>query len=138
MAGTSSIWPLHVAIAAAINGDVTLAALLAGDRVYSLTAPRSAPFDYIVLAGSSAQDFPTFSRAGERGVITLDAWTVGDDQMTQLQMYGEARRVLHNVVLALVGTTQKHCLGQLALATTISDPSGEYLHGVWRYSFTTL
>lgn len=138
MAGTSSVWPLHVALAAALNGDATLAALLSGDKVYSLVAPRGAVFDYLVLGDSNTQDLPTFTRAGERGAITIHAWCVGDDQMTALQLFGELRRVLHNVHLTLSGTTQVHCVGQLTLVTTAPDPSGEFVHGVFRYTFMTL
>jgi hypothetical protein len=140
MAGTSSLWPLHVAIAAKINGDAALKGMLSegGDGVFSLVAPRGAPFDYIVLGDSAGRELPTFARKGENGSITLHLWCAGDDQMTLLQMYGELRRVLHDVRLTLTGTTQVHCLGKLDLITTAADPSGEMVHGVARYAFLTL
>jgi hypothetical protein len=138
MAGTSAVWPLHVAIAAAINNDATAAPMLGGDKVYSLVAPRGTSLDYLVLGSSDAQDFPTFARAGEQGAILVHLWVVGEDQAKALQLYGELRRVLHNVRLAIIGTTQVHCIGQLSLVTTSADPSGEYVHGVARYSFVTI
>lgn len=138
MAGVSAIWPLHVALAAAINGDATAAALLAGDKVYSLIAPSGAVFDYVVLGDSNAREVPTFSRAGESGAIAIHLWCANDDQATTLQLFGELRRVLHDVRLTLTGTTQLHCLGKLSLVTTVADPSGEFVHGVTRYEFTTL
>jgi hypothetical protein len=138
MATTSAVWPLHVALAAAILADPTVAALLSGEKVYSLVAPRAASFDYVVLGATAAQDLPTFTRAGEQGSILLHVWCAGDDQMTTLQLFGELRRVLHNVRLPLTGTTQVHCLGQLSLVSTSEDPSGDFAHGVLRYSFWTL
>lgn len=138
MAGTSAVWPLHVAIAAAIHADVTVAAMLGGDKVYSLVAPRGTGLDYLVLGNSDARDVPTFTRAGEQGAILIHAWVVGEDQAKLLQLYGELRRVLHDVRLAITGTTQVHCVGQLSLVTTSADPSGEYVHGVARYAFVTL
>lgn len=138
MAGTSAVWPLHVAIAAAILADAPLAALLGADKVYSLVAPRGTGLDYLVLGNSDARDVPTFMRAGEQGAILIHEWIVGEDQAKLLQLYGELRRVLHNVHLALTGTTQIHCVGQLSLVTTSADPSGEYVHGVARYQFVTV
>jgi uncharacterized protein DUF3168 len=138
MAGTSALWPLHVAIAAAVIADGALAALLGGDKVYSLVAPRGVVLTYLVLGQSAALELPTFTRAGESGAILVHLWVVGEDQAALLQLYGEMRRVLHNVRLALTGTTQLQCTGQLSLVTTSADPSGEFVHGVARYAFQTL
>lgn len=138
MAGTSSVWPLHVALAAITLADKPLAALLKGDKVYSMIAPRDTIFDYLVLGDSNAQEKPTFQRAGEQGAIAIHGWCGAADQMKLLQLYGELHRVVNNARLTLTGVAAVHCLGKLSLVTTTPDPSGEYVHGVFRYEFTTL
>lgn len=138
MAGTSSIWPLHTALAAAITADATLFAMLAADGVYSLQASRKVLLDYIVLGSSTARQFPTFGRVGETGIIALHIWTAADDQRKLLIIYGELRRVLQDVLLTLTGVSQLHVLGQVELLLTTQDPTGEFAHAVCQYSFTTL
>lgn len=138
MAGTSAIWPLHVALSAILTADVSVAALLGGDKVYSLIAPRGALFDYVVLGMTTTQDFPTFGRAGEKGAIQCHLWCAGADQRAVLQLYGELYRVLHNVPLTLTLGAARAFLGQLRMIATMADPSGEFSHGVIAYDFTTL
>src|SRR4051812_48585552 len=101
MASASSAWELHVAIAALLNADVTINALLNGDNVYSLTAPRDADFDYIVIGATTATDFALFGLVGEEMPITLHLWVAGEDQAKLLQLWGEVKRVLHYQPIAL-------------------------------------
>jgi hypothetical protein len=133
---TSVQSPLMAAIAAAILADIALAKLLAGDKVYSLTAPLDTPPPYLVLGNATASGFYTFARTGESTTLMLHVWTAGVDSAQALAIYAELFRVLDLKPLALAGHVLLY--GPVSLTTVGADPAGELVHLVAQYKPTTL
>lgn len=124
----SAAWPIDVAVAAAITGDVTLAALLAGDKVYSLVAKKNAPFDYIVLGDSPESQFRTFGRGGHANSLTVHLWSQKTQKKGPLTMYDNIERIFDNKPLVISGHTRVST--STRLITVLADPDGVTFHGV--------
>jgi hypothetical protein len=123
---TTAASPIQAALATTITGDTTLAALLAGEKVYSqATLPADPAVSYIVLGMvSEDESHQRFQGAGmASGVATLDVFAA--DQMRALAIYGELDRLLHRTRLTLAGVTMRR--GRLALTTILPDPLGVHL-----------
>lgn len=137
-APTSATWPLHVAIADAINADAALLAALGGPgRVYSLTAPKNARPPFVTLGSTSEGPFRVFGKDGSAVLVSVHLWTPGvTNQQPALELYGHLRRVLDRRALELDGP---HALarGELELVDVLADPDGETTHAVARYTALT-
>lgn len=134
----SAAWPLDKAIAAAFNGDATLAALLAGDKVYSLVAPKDSPFDYIVLGESIEEHFRTFGRQGHDNDTAIHIWSQRKAKQGVLDIYHEVERILDRQILALAAPANTMVRMATRLQTVIADPDGMTFHGVARAQVLSL
>lgn len=136
----SAIGPLAAAIVTAISADSTLAALLAGDKIYNTTAPVGSPFPYLVLGLSQELPNSMFSAQGVETYQTIDIWTrkaatagsaatLGADQLWAI--YDGIAGCLNLQRLALANFTM--AIGVVTMIATMVDPDGESLHGIARY-----
>jgi hypothetical protein len=107
---------LVVAIAAAIEADVTTAGLLAGAKVYNGLAPEGSPFNYITLTNFSESEKNLFCLPGTLGRGTFNIWTKGEGEMDVLTIYEALRTLLHNKRLVL--SAGRHIQGKLRLIMT--------------------
>jgi hypothetical protein len=131
----SAAWPIDKAVATTLTGDAPLAALLAGEQVYSQgTVAPDAALDYVVLAGSAEGDArPAFQRqAWADGALTIDVYAA--DKGRALVIYGHLRRLLDGTVLDLSGDGRTLLRGRLSLVATIADPPTGGVHLVARYA----
>lgn len=129
----SFVWPVEVALAAAIESDPTLATLLAGAKVYSLVAPPKSPFDYITLGDVSESAKSRFNSFGTSAVETMHLWSRKPGKSGVLAIYGALYTLLHGRALSLSGSASM-LRGTMTLATVLGDPDGITAHGVVRYS----
>jgi hypothetical protein len=132
----SAAWAIDVAIAAALNGDGTLAAKLAGDKVYSLVAPKDSPFDYLVLGDGPETQFRTFGRQGHANDLAIHIWSQGQAKKGVLDIYADIERILDRHTLALTANTMVRMATRLQ--TVLADPDGMTFHGVARAEVLSL
>lgn len=139
MTRTSALWPTDVAIAAAVETDTAMIALLSSfdgkPAIFSGRAPREAAYPRIVIADSSEDRRATFGRDGNSMTVTLHLWSavVGRDQV--LEIYRNLMRLLEGQIL----TVQGHQVyrGSIRLVTIIADPIEPLMHGVVEFSAWT-
>jgi hypothetical protein len=133
----SAAWAIDVAVAAALTGDGTLAAKLAGDKLYSLVAPKDSPFDYLVLGDGPESQFRTFGRQGHANDLAIHIWSQGQQKKGVLDIYADIERVLDRQKLALTGG---NTMVQMAtrLQAVLADPDGITFHGVARAEVLSL
>lgn len=132
----SAAWPLDVAVAAAFNADATLAAKLAGDKVYSLVAEKDSPFDYIVLGDGPEAQFRTFGRQGHANDLAIHIWSQGQAKKGVLDIYGDIERILDRQRLVLTGHTAVRMATRLQ--AVLVDPDGVTFHGIARAEVLSL
>lgn len=107
---------LVVAIAAAVEADVTTAGLLAGAKIYNGLAPEGSPFNYITLTNFSEAEKNLFNLPGTEGKGTFNIWSKGEGEMDVLTIYEALRALLHNKRLVL--SAGRHIRGKLRLIMT--------------------
>jgi hypothetical protein len=130
----SALWPIVVGLVAAIEGSSALAALLAGDMVYSPQPPERTPLDYITVTQPTELPDNVFGARGTAASFQIDIWTknlleLGNSK--QLAIYDELYALLHEKALAMTGF--RIVVGTLTLITILPDVDGLTLHGVARY-----
>jgi hypothetical protein len=134
MSGVSYISPLAVALVTAVEGDVTLAGLLAGSKIYSGLAPEESPFNYVTLTGFTEAEKSLFGKQGTQGVVYLNIWTQGQGEMMVLGIYEALYALLHNTKLAI--SRGRQIQGKMRLILTgvggTSDPT--IVRGVAEYT----
>lgn len=108
--------PLVVAIAAAVEADVTTAGLLSGAKIYNGLAPEGSPFNYITLTNFSEAEKNLFNLPGTEGKGTFNIWSKGEGEMDILTIYEALRVLLHNKRLVL--SAGRHIRGKLRLIMT--------------------
>lgn len=130
----SAAWPLDVAVAAALLADATLAARLAGDKLYSGVAPKNADFDYLVLGDGPEEQFRTFGRQGHSNDLAVHIWSRGQAKKGVLLIYKDIERVLDRQKLPLNADGSVHTMVQMGtrLQTVVPDLDGVTFHGVAR------
>lgn len=145
MGRNSQIWPLQVAIVAAIEADSGLRALLAGDMIYNIQPPQGTPFPYLTLGFAQEVDDNLFGRPGTLAGQIIDGWTrkttvtdglsqeLGGKQLADI--YSRVRYVLHQQPLSVDGFAV--VLGNVSLLSTMEDPDGLTLHASMRYDVTS-
>lgn len=131
---TTAAWPIDVAVAAAIEADAAIMALLAGG-VHSIVAPEGTRLDYVTLGSTSEGDFDAFGAEGNDGVLTVHVWTAVMGKGPALAIYGHLQRVLNNVPLVLDG--QRHLDGTLSLLDVRPDVDNRSMHLIARYRYLT-
>ncbi len=147
-ASVSAIWPLNVAIAAAIEAaradDTSVLGsplddggpiVLDAPAVYSGQVPVGTPLTsaYIVLGMSQEVTSPgVFRRRGKANVETLDVWTSDRSKRTAVIVAGALLALLDGAALALegYGTVRGRCETVL----TIQDPSTRQYRAQLRYT----
>ena len=132
----SAAWPIDKALSAALLADGALSAKLAGDKLYSLVAPKNSAFDYLVLGDSPEVGFRTFGRAGHDTELAIHIWSRGQQRKGVLSIYGDIERVLDNKRLTLDGHTMG--LMRTRLQSVLTDPDGITCHGVVRARVVSL
>jgi hypothetical protein len=130
----SAAWPIDVAVAAAFIADGTLAALLAGDRVYSLVAPKDSAFDYLVLGDGPEEQFRTFGRQGHTNDLAVHIWSQGRAKQGVLTIYDSIERILDRHTLALTNPQNTMVRMATRLQAVLVEPDGVTFHGVARVS----
>lgn len=129
---TSAAYPLQVGMAAALEADGPLTALLfSAQSIYSLRAPDLAKRPYIILGSSTEIPDRLFSRQGVASEETLHIWGAKRDKLDVLQIYAELARVL-NAGFAVAGFTARRGVSKLIMV--LLDPEDGLGHGVVGYS----
>lgn len=139
----SAIIPLQVALDGLIQGDGTVAAMLGGDKVYSLRAPEDdAVFDggkgYIILGQSVETPQPNFDgpgRWGDNGIETITVWSNDVTKKTAGIIAGELKRLLNGTDLVVAG--RYFCSGVFNIVVLDLDQSGKYSFASCRYEVLT-
>lgn len=134
----SAAWPIDVAIAAALNADGTLAAKLAGDKVYSLVAPKDSVFPYLVLGDGPEDQFRTFGRQGHANDLAIHIWSQTDQKKGVLTIYDDLERILDRQKLALANPANTMVRMATKLQTILVEPDGITFHGVARVEVLSL
>ncbi len=131
---SSAAADLQVALVDAMVGDSVLAALLSGDKVYSLRVPETTPpvpRPYIVLGSSLEIPNEAFGRHGVSNDETGHIWGAKQDKMEVLGIYRELARVLRAPLT--VGGFEAY-LPSIRLVTVLSDPDDGLAHLVFQYT----
>lgn len=125
---------LVIAIATAIEGDVPLATLLAGDKVYNGLAPEGSAFNYITLSNFSEAERNLFGLNGSQGKATFNIWTKGEGEMDVLAIYEALKVLFHNKRLLL--SAGRHIQGKLRLILTGAGDTADstIVRGVVEYT----
>lgn len=124
-------WPLQVALVSALEADGPLIAILAGDQIYSGTAPEGSAFPYLTLGDSTEGDFNAIGRNGNEGTETIHIWSRVAGKQEVLTIWGHIERILNRKKLTLSAGEQLS--GFARLVTVIPDPDGKTTHGVVIY-----
>lgn len=129
---TTVAWSLEVALVAALEADAPLTAILAGDQIYSGTAPEGSAFPYLTLGESTEGEFNKFMRRGNDTTCTLHIWSQVGGKQQVLTIWGHLERILNRKKLTLTAPGEQ-LFGTAQLVTVVSDPDGITTHGVVRY-----
>jgi hypothetical protein len=93
---------LQKAVFAALSGDVTLAALLGGAKVYD-GAPRNAEAPYVHLGECIARDWSTATEAGTEISFAVVVWSRTPGRSQGFTITDRIVALLHDAALALEG-----------------------------------
>lgn len=145
---TSAIWPLNVAIAAAIETaradevdglgtplDVGGPIALDDPPVYSGQVPEGVAMvsAYVVLASSAeTKGRGTFRRRGLENVETIDVWTSDQSKRTATIIAGALEKLLNGVDLELAGYGTVR--GDCETVLTVADPGTRNYRAQLRYT----
>lgn len=153
----SAVWPLNVAIAAAIDAaiadEVTDLGTAIGGGAVGPDAPRAlddpAVYSgqvpegtgmvsaYIVLASSAqVKGRGTFRRRGLENVETIDVWTADLSKYTAGRIADALVRLLNGVPLELVGYGTVR--GDCEIVLTVADPTTRNYRAQLRYTARSL
>ena len=128
----SAVTQLQAAIDAVIQADATLAARLAGDKVYSDLSPRNeTAFPHIVIGQASEVRKRTFDSKFQDTILTLDVWSADLSKYEAMLIVGDMERLLD--ATALVVTGHHFVTGELSLLAVMLDPSAKYVHATLHY-----
>lgn len=125
---------LVVAIGAAIEGDATLAALLAGDKVYNGLAPEGSVFNYITLSNFNEAEKNLLGLAGTSSKATFNIWTRGQGEMDVLTIYEALKVLFHNKRLILSAGRQIQGKLRLILTGAGDQSDSTIVRGVAEYT----
>lgn len=149
----SAVWPLNVAIAAAIDAAIVAGVDALGTGidggivgpnnpralddppVYSGQVPENVEIvsAYIVLASSAQmKGRGTFRRRGLENVETVDVWTADQSKYTAGRIADALVRLLNGVPLALAGYGSVR--GDCEIVLTVADPSTRNYRAQLRYT----
>jgi hypothetical protein len=131
---TSAALALQRAIYAALTGDVTLNALMGGQRIYD-DVPQREPHPYVSFGQSSAMDWASLGEDGEEHTVTLHVWSRHGGKTEALAIMAAIRNVLHDAALTL----DEHRLVNLRheFSDVRREPDGDTVHGTVRYRAVT-
>lgn len=131
----SALSPTIVVIATAIENDIPLGTVLAGDKVYNSVAPEQSPFPYLVLDTPAERADNVFNRRGVSDDLQIHIWTRKPTQlgnMEALDIWDKLYALLHEQPLVVSGW--QLVIGTLALISIFPDADGETMHGIASYS----
>lgn len=131
---SSAVWPVDVALEAAILGDATLADMLAGEKYHGGKPGTEAPYPFISNENTQEVEFPRFQADGQAGSRTLHIWG-STTKKEIMEIYQEAYRVLHRQKLTVEGFG--HLLGTLRLVAYTPDQEEGLHHGIMEYEVWT-
>jgi hypothetical protein len=118
---SSAIWTLQEAMDAAIQGDGTLAPMLAGDKVYSLLGPSDAGVvPYVLLAQSAESRWAMFETPAFSGVEGISIFSADRSKKEVALIAAEVVRVL-GAPLTLDG--YNFVTGEVSILAITMDPS---------------
>lgn len=131
----SALWPVIVAVEAALTFDTYLTGRITG--VFTGKVPEPTAVNYITFTVPSEGDFQGFfNRRGSEGAIQIDIWTDAFDEAAII--YEDVARILSNQNLPL-GSGHVMINGSTRLITIVNDPDDDSLvHGIVRYEWVTL
>lgn len=124
---------LAIAVAAAIEASVPLAARLAGAKVYSGLAPEGSPFNYITLGNFTEAERNLFNNQGKRATATINIWTKGEGEMDVLYIFEDLSTLLHNQRLNLSSGHQIQGKLRLILTGAGDQSDSTIVRGVVEY-----
>ncbi len=127
----SAVWPLNKMLFQLLTGDATLAAKLAGGKVYSGRAPTNAPLDYIILGQSIETPDDLFGTGGHRGIERLHVWTDDPSKYRASMIANDLHRLLHHTAVTIDGHTL--CTGSFSTLGILPDPTGSYTTAMCQY-----
>lgn len=123
---STAVWPLQSALYTRYTGDGTLAARLAGGKVYDEGAvPEGALLSYLVFGTTNEGAWDSFNRDGNDSAPMLHIWAATKSAVAAI--YADIERLTNNQSLTVTG----HSIALLTtrLLTVMRDPSGP-MHGV--------
>lgn len=91
---------LQRAIFIALSGDIGLAAMIGGNKIYDY-APPLAGFPYITLGRTSVFDWSTGTESGSEHILTLHVWSQAKGRKEVLQVMERVGALLREVSLTL-------------------------------------
>ncbi|MFQ5783608.1 MAG: DUF3168 domain-containing protein [Alphaproteobacteria bacterium] len=127
-----SSWPLQQAVFAALTGDPTLMAMIAGvfDRV-----PQGTNFPYVTIGEATARAWGAAGLDGVEATLVLHVWSRARGRKEVKEIMAQIHRVLDDTNLTVPG----HVLVSLrfGFAEYLPDADGITEHGIARYSAVT-
>lgn len=142
----SPVWPVQEAIAAAVEGDSALQALLTPPGIYDVMPGPQTPYPYITFGFTTeiADPFSVFHKGGTLTGQQLDIWTnlrmqtgAGTEESGMRVgklIYARVRALFHQRPLTVAGF--RVTLSNITLTAILPDPDGETVHGIVRYDVT--
>jgi len=128
----SAIWPLDVAVDTLIQGDATLSAKLAGEKVYSLTAPAlDSALPYIILGSSSETTQRTYDSKFRNTILTIAVWSADITKFEVASIVSDLERLLDGTQISVGG--HKFVSGALSVIAIQLDNTGRYGMASCRY-----
>ena len=137
-AHASQLWPLNVAIVAAIEGDTLTSGLLAMPGVYNTIVPPNSALPYVVLGFSTELADNLFGAYGTTAGVQVDIWgrnaaELGNREV--LVIYDALYRLLHEQPLTVTGF--RMVIGTLSLIALTPDQDGLTVRAISRYQVTS-
>lgn len=127
----SQVWPLQEAIASGLLGYAPLAAIIGDHGVYSIIAPSDAALPYIVLGGSTEEDWSVFGKKGYEGTEQVIAYSEEMNKMQVALMYSYIEIVLDRKILTLsIGVNLR---GRTSLLAIEPDEGGQAMRAISLY-----
>jgi hypothetical protein len=134
----SQLWPLAVALVAAIEADGPTSALLASPGVFNTSVPKNSALPYAVIGFAQESGDSVFGAYGTSASQQIDIWGRNATELGNrevLGIYDALYALLHEQPLAMTGF--RYVIGTLSLIALMPDPDGETLHCISRYQITS-
>ncbi len=127
-------WDLQRAAYQALMADITLSALLGGERLYD-HVPQTSAFPYAVVDQMRINDWSTGTERGSEHVLMLHIWSRYDGKREAYEIADAIRNVLDDAELTLDDNRLINLTHQYS--DLKRDEDGETYHAVMRFRAIT-